>query len=81
LIKRFLTLLLALSFSCPVFGSGFATGGGLSDGIRLAIREVENTYSETVSVDAKKKSLFKFGASTSAGTTASTVWAQGGTVF
>lgn len=46
--------------------------------IRHAEREILNTYGDTVSVAAKKKSLLKFGRNASVGTSYETVWEYGG---
>jgi len=48
------------------------------DPIRYAIGEVHATYGQWVSVEAKSKSLLKFGRNSTLGTSAETVWTQGG---
>lgn len=46
--------------------------------IAHAIREIENTYGDNVSVYQKSKSLIKFGRNDDVGTTEETVWLRGG---
>jgi hypothetical protein len=46
--------------------------------VQHAIDVIEGTYGDIVSVDAKKKDLFKFGKNNTLGTSQETVWLRGG---
>ena len=47
-------------------------------GLAQAVRVIESTYGDTVSIEQKAKSLLKFGQNTSLGTTQETIWLRGG---
>jgi hypothetical protein len=46
--------------------------------IKQALNVISSTYGDVASVEAKKKNLLKYGRSRNAGTSATTVWNQGG---
>lgn len=50
----------------------------LDYGVKIAELEILNTYGDTVSVLAKRKTLLKFGRNENLGTSEETVWTQGG---